>query len=73
MVHSERYPRTMPMTAAIAPEFSRRHPRAAVIFDNLHMKHDIISDVLALLPFRKIGSGRRSSSSSRSSAVRQET
>jgi hypothetical protein len=47
MVHSERYPRTMPMTAAIAPEFSRRHPRAAVIFDNLHMMHDIISDVLA--------------------------
>jgi hypothetical protein len=37
----------MPMTAAIAPEFSRRHPRAAVIFDNLHMMHDIISDVLA--------------------------
>jgi hypothetical protein len=47
MVHRERYPATMPMTAAIAPEFSRRHPRAAVIFDNLHMMHDIISDVLA--------------------------
>ncbi len=39
-------PRVMPMTAAIAPEFSRRHPRAAVIFDNLHMMHDIISDIL---------------------------
>jgi hypothetical protein len=37
----------MPMTATVAPEFSRRHPRAAVIFDNLHMMHDIISDVLA--------------------------
>jgi hypothetical protein len=37
----------MPMTAAVAPEFSRRHPRAAAIFDNLHMMHDIISDVLA--------------------------
>jgi hypothetical protein len=39
-------PREMPMTATIAPEFSRRHPRAAVIFDNLHMMHDIISDIL---------------------------
>ncbi|HKU62477.1 MAG TPA: hypothetical protein VJQ44_14725 [Gemmatimonadales bacterium] len=47
MVATERYPRVMPMTAAIAPEFSRRHPRAAAIFDNLHMMHDIISDVLA--------------------------
>jgi hypothetical protein len=47
MVNHEAYPTVMPMTAAIAPEFSRRHPRAAVIFDNLHMMHDIISDVLA--------------------------
>lgn len=47
MVQSERYPQVMPMTSAIAPEFSRRHPRAAIIFDNLHMMHDIISDVLA--------------------------
>ncbi len=47
MVATERYPRVMPMTAVIAPEFSRRHPRAAAIFDNLHMMHDIISDVLA--------------------------
>ena len=39
-------PRVMPMTAAVAPNFSRRHPRAAVIFDNLHMMHDIISDIL---------------------------
>jgi hypothetical protein len=39
-------PRVMPMTSAVAPEFSRRHPRAAVIFDNLHMLHDIISDIL---------------------------
>ena len=42
-----RFPKVMPMTSAVAPEFSRRHPRAAVIFDNLHMMHDIISDVLA--------------------------
>ena len=42
-----RFPKMMPMTATIAPSFSARHPRAAVIFDNLHMMHDIISDVLA--------------------------
>lgn len=34
------------MTAAVAPRFSSRHPRAAIIFDNLHMMHDIISDIL---------------------------
>ncbi|HET8623401.1 MAG TPA: hypothetical protein VFM14_07550, partial [Gemmatimonadales bacterium] len=47
MVRTGRYPRVMPMTAAVAPTFARRHPRAAAIFDNLHMMHDIISDVLA--------------------------
>jgi hypothetical protein len=36
----------MPMTSAIAPRFSAAHPRAAIIFDNLHMMHDIISDIL---------------------------
>jgi hypothetical protein len=41
-----RMPNVMPMTSAIAPRFSERHPRAAAIFDNLHMMHDIISDVL---------------------------
>src|ERR671910_937668 len=41
-----RFPKYMPMTAAIAPRFSAAHPRAAVIFDNLHMMHDIISDIL---------------------------
>jgi hypothetical protein len=41
-----RFPKYMPMTSAIAPRFSAAHPRAAVIFDNLHMMHDIISDVL---------------------------
>jgi len=40
-------PHVMPMTATVAPEFTRRHPRAAAIFDNLHMMHDIISDILA--------------------------
>jgi hypothetical protein len=47
MVQTERYPEMMPMTVAVAPEFTRRHPRAAAIFDNLHMMHDIISDILA--------------------------
>jgi hypothetical protein len=39
-------PKMMPMTSAVAPRFSTAHPRAAVIFDNLHMMHDIISDIL---------------------------
>ena len=40
------FPRVMPMASAVAPRFSAAHPRAAVIFDNLHMMHDIISDIL---------------------------
>ena len=40
-------PRVMPMTPAVAPEFTRRYPEAAIIFDNLHAMHDVISDVLA--------------------------
>lgn len=39
-------PETMPMTAMVAPTFAGRHPRAAAIFDNLHMLHDIIADIL---------------------------
>lgn len=41
------FPSVMPMTPAVAPRFAKAHPRAAAIFDNLHMMHDIISDVLA--------------------------
>lgn len=40
-------PYQMPMTSAIAPEFSRRYPELAIIFDNLHSMHDVISDILA--------------------------
>jgi hypothetical protein len=40
-------PRIMPMTAAIAPTFAKRYPEAAIIFDNLHGMHDVISDILA--------------------------
>lgn len=39
-------PEVMPMAAAVAPEFTRRHPEAAAVFDNLHAMHDIISDIL---------------------------
>jgi hypothetical protein len=40
-------PYVMPMTAAVAPTFAQRYPEAAIIFDNLHSMHDVISDVLA--------------------------
>jgi hypothetical protein len=40
-------PHVMPMTAAVAPTFAQRYPEAAIIFDNLHSMHDVISDVLA--------------------------
>lgn len=40
-------PRIMPMTAAVAPAFSARYPEAAIIFDNLHSMHDVVSDILA--------------------------
>jgi hypothetical protein len=40
-------PTAMPMSAAVAPEFTRRYPQASVIFDNLHALHDVVSDVLA--------------------------
>ncbi|NUR33888.1 MAG: hypothetical protein HOQ30_07755 [Gemmatimonadaceae bacterium] len=39
-------PRIMPMTAAIAPTFAARYPEAAIIFDNLHAMHDVVSDIL---------------------------
>lgn len=41
------YPPMMPMTAAIAPTFATRWPEIAIIFDNLHSMHDVISDILA--------------------------
>lgn len=40
-------PRIMPMTAAVAPAFATRYPEAAIIFDNLHSMHDVVSDILA--------------------------
>lgn len=43
----EDMPRLMPMTAAVAPQFAARYPEAAIIFDNLHAMHDVVSDILA--------------------------
>ena len=40
-------PRIMPMSPAVAPLFTARYPEAAIIFDNLHSMHDVVSDVLA--------------------------
>lgn len=39
-------PHQMPMTAAVAPAFAARFPEAAIIFDNLHSMHDVVSDIL---------------------------
>jgi hypothetical protein len=40
-------PIVMPQSPEIAPVFSIRYPEAAIIFDNLHSLHDVVSDVLA--------------------------
>ena len=36
----------MPLTAELSPAFATRYPEIANIFDNLHMLHDNISDIL---------------------------
>ena len=36
----------MPMLPEAAPEFAKRFPEAAAIFDNLHMLHDNFDDIL---------------------------
>ncbi len=47
-------PTTMPLTPAVAPRFTARYPEAAIIFDNLHSLHDVVSDILTspLIPSR---------------------
>lgn len=42
----------MPLTGELSPGFAAAHPEVANVFDNLHMLHDTISDILAtdLLP-----------------------
>jgi hypothetical protein len=37
----------MPMFAELSPEFSARFPHIANVFDNLHMLHDMVNDILA--------------------------
>ena len=39
--------RFMPMMAEGAPEFAGRHPEIAAVFDNLHMLHDNMDDILS--------------------------
>lgn len=39
-------PHQMPMTVPVAPKFAARYPDAAIIFDNLHSMHDVVSDIL---------------------------
>jgi hypothetical protein len=36
----------MPLTAELSPKFAAQYPEIANIFDNLHMLHDNISDIL---------------------------
>lgn len=40
-------PSYMPLTAEVAPKFGATFPAAAHIFDNLHMMHDIVNDIMA--------------------------
>ena len=51
----EHMPRVMPMTATIAPTFAKRYQEAAIIFDNLHAMHDVVSDILTndMVPHNK--------------------
>lgn len=44
-------PTVMPLTAEIAPRFSKMFPAAAQIFDNLHMMHDVANDIMAYAPY----------------------
>ena len=39
-------PTYMPLTAEAAPKFSAMFPAAAHIFDNLHMMHDVVNDIM---------------------------
>jgi hypothetical protein len=40
-------PTMMPMSPAIATRFTAEYPEAAMIFDNLHSLHDVVSDILS--------------------------
>jgi hypothetical protein len=49
----------MPLTAEYSPKFAERYPDIAHIFDNLHMLHDTISDVLASEQFPSYDAKRK--------------
>lgn len=42
-----RMPAEMPMAPGASPAFAARYPEAAIVFDNLHALHDVVSDILA--------------------------
>lgn len=48
-------PTMMPLTAAVAPRFAARYPEAAIIFDNLHSMHDVVSDILTTPTIARAG------------------
>ena len=50
-------PDEMPLTAEVAPEFSRMFPAAAHIFDNLHMMHDVVNDIMAFPAYDQAAKG----------------
>jgi len=39
-------PAEMPMAPTASPIFAGRYPEAAIVFDNLHALHDVVSDIL---------------------------
>jgi hypothetical protein len=49
----------MPMTADYSPRFAEQYPAIANIFDNLHMLHDTIGDILASGQFQTWEAKRR--------------
>ncbi|MGH7546093.1 MAG: hypothetical protein ACREKI_07915 [Gemmatimonadota bacterium] len=51
-------PSYMPLTAQVAPKFGEMFPAAAQIFDNLHMMHDVVNDIMADERIPKEAKGR---------------
>ena len=39
-------PQRMPLTREVAPKFAAMFPAGAYIFDNLHMMHDVVNDIM---------------------------
>ncbi len=39
-------PTSMPMSPDVSPVLAARYPEAAIVFDNLHALHDVVSDIL---------------------------